>query len=343
MQLPKKVNPSDISAKLSKEDREFLKDLSVKQKIDFIPSGSWVIDKLVGNGDGNSSNGGLPRGHVVEVYGNASCGKTTFAISACTEAQKLGLSVLWLDYERTFQRHYASSLGLKFDPSLWTFAEPDTFEDGARLIEKYLVSYPGIIVVDSIPAMMPKSSFEAGADEIQQIGLKARMLSNLLGGKLLKIIPRTNTCLFLINQLRSIIRTGGFVPPGAPTEESTGGNALKYYTSVRIKMQTGAKGWVERFNKITGKNEKLPIDVKVKVVVEKNKIDRPFFSAPVYIRSGYGFDNISSIIDLAVDSGTIKSLDLFISLKIMGNKFSTVRGRNLYMKNLVIIRNFLNY
>jgi recombination protein RecA len=315
-----------VTSKLAKEDRETFKDLSVQQKIDFIPTGSWVIDKLIGNGDGNSMNGGLPRGHVVEVYGNESCGKTTLAISASAKAQQMGLSVLWLDYERTFQRDYAAKLGLSFDPNKWSFHEPYTFEQGARLIEEYLNSYPGLIVIDSVPAMTPEKSFDAEADEILQIGLKARKLSELLGGKLLKFIPHTNTCVFLINQMRSIIRTGGFVPPGAPTETSTGGQALKYYTSVRIKMQTGAKGKVERFNKITGKNEELPVDVKVKVSIEKNKIDRPFFSGPVYIRAGYGFDNFSSLVELAVNTNTIKKSGSFYSFENNGELVFKCQG-----------------
>jgi len=162
MEAEKRVSLEEYWNKTAKEDKRALKSLN-EQKLEFIPTGSWVIDRLIGDGGGQNQSGGLPRGHIIEVYGNESCGKTTLGISACVEAQRMGLLPMWLDFERTFSKNYAKKMGLNLNKFI--FHEPDTFEHGAKLIADALKTHPALIVVDSVSAMIPKAFLEAGEDD----------------------------------------------------------------------------------------------------------------------------------------------------------------------------------
>jgi recombination protein RecA len=170
MEVKKRVSPEQYYASVAKEDKMAIKNLNNTEPINFIPTGSWVIDRLIGNGNGKSQSGGLPRGHIVEVFGDESCGKTSLGISACVEAQKLGLVPMWLDYERTFQKNMAKSMGLDLSPSKFFFHEPDHFEHGMKLIDGALEFFPALIVVDSVSAMIPKAYLEASDEDVGRIG-----------------------------------------------------------------------------------------------------------------------------------------------------------------------------
>jgi recombination protein RecA len=295
----KAMSPEEFMKRLSKEDRKAVKNLNDKKKIDFIPTGSWVMDMLISQ----SGDGGLPRGHVVEVFGNESCGKTTLGITAAKKAQDLGGLVVWADFERTFSKDYAKDLGLNLSQNKFIFIEPENFEHGMGLIYSSLAMKPWLVVVDSVAAMIPKDSLEQDIDEVTRIGLQAQLMSKSLN-YITKAIPDSNTCLLFTNQLRSVIKKSQY--EAGPNEETAGGRALKYYASVRIKMRTSSIEYINVTSKITAKSEKQPINVMVKVSIAKNKIDKPYFSGPLYVRFGEGFDNLRSIIELASNTKVIK-------------------------------------
>jgi recombination protein RecA len=183
---------------------------------------------------------------------------------------------------------------------------------------------PALIVVDSVSAMIPKQFLEGQVDEQQRIGLQAQLMS-IFCNFITKHLKPANTCLMYCNQLRSMIK--GQYDPG-PKEETSGGKALKYYSSVRIKMR---KSTIEKVNvksRITGKTEKEPVNVMVKVSIVKNKIDKPYLSGPLYIRFGEGFDNITSIIELATNTNVVKKKGAFYSFDVNGESiFSGIQGK----------------
>jgi recombination protein RecA len=169
---------------------------------------------------------------------------------------------------------------------------------------------PFIIVADSVSAMTPKQMLEGAVDEATGIGLQARLMSYFLS-HISKFLKESNTCLLFTNQLRSVIKKTKF--DGGPDEESSGGRALKFYASVRLLLK---KSKVERLNvksRLTGAEGKEPINVTIKATVVKNKIDKPYLSAPIYIRFGEGIDNVISLIRLAVNTGLIKKSGSFFT------------------------------
>lgn len=318
------MTPDEFYKRLSKDDKRAVRNLEERERIDFVPTGSWVINTLIGDGTGTYKPGGLPRGHMVEIFGDESCGKTTLGISSCIQAQQLGFVPVWLDYERTFHADYARKLGLDCSPSKFIYMEPDHFEHGIRLIYQALAMKPAIIVVDSVSAMIPKQFLEGQVDEGQRIGLQAQLMS-MFCNFITKYLGSANTCLMFCNQLRSMIK--GQYDPG-PKEETSGGKALKYYSSVRIKMRKSKVENVTVKSRITGKSEKEPINVMVKVSIVKNKIDKPYFSGPLYIRFGEGFDNITSIIELATNTNVIKKAGAFYKFDVNGESiFSGIQGK----------------
>jgi recombination protein RecA len=321
MDFAKPVSVNEYYSKLSKEDKKSVKKLNEKRCIEFISTGSWVIDRLIGDGTGQSNNGGLPRGHIVEVFGDESCGKTTLGMSACAEAQRMGLVAVWQDYEKTFHEGYAKKLGIDLDKLI--FQSPDNFEHGIKLLSDVLVTHPAIIVLDSVSAMIPASMLDISSDDPARIGEQARLMSRFLG-QIGKYIPDLNTCLVFINQLRSVIKdkydTG-------PKEDTSGGRSIKYYSSVRIKMLKKEVDYVQNFSKITGEKEKTPNNIKIKVTIHKNKIDKPYYSGPVYIRFGDGFDNITSIIDLACTCNVIRKAGAFLRFDSGDSTLFNISGR----------------
>ena len=298
------MTPEEFYRKIHKNDKDAIINLSEKKTLDFIRTGSWPIDQIIGDGSMKDRQGGFPRGQIVEIFGGESSGKSTLALSAIQSAQREGGFCILLDFEQTFHPKYAEHLGVSLDKNKFMLSQPMHFQQGARIINDVLATRPALIVVDSVTAMTPKEVMEGSVDEAGRPGLQAQLMSTFLG-YITKHLKAANTCLVFTNQIRAIINMG-FVAPGAPTETSSGGNALKFYSSVRLKMKQSKVEKVERISTITGKMEKEPVNVTVWVSVVKNKIDKPFRSAPVYIRFGEGFDNIQSIIDLGVNTNTIK-------------------------------------
>jgi recombination protein RecA len=321
MEIEKRVSLQEYYSKVGKDDKRAIKSLA-EQKLEFIPTGSWVVDRLIGKGDGQSQSGGLPRGHISEVFGNESCGKTTLGINACVEAQRAGLVPMWLDFERTFSKEYAKKMGLNLSNII--FHEPDTFEQGAKLIANAWKAHPAIIVIDSVSAMIPKAFMEAEENDVGRIGEHARIMSRFLPS-MCKFISEYNTCLLFINQLRSVIKASKY--DVGPMEETSGGRSIKYYSSVRIKMQTRKIDYVKALSRITGKSEDTPNNISVKVTIVKNKIDKPYFSGPIYIKFGEGFDNITSIIDLSENCGVIKKTGAWYNFEHSGQVLFNIGGR----------------
>jgi recombination protein RecA len=301
------LTPAEFYKKIGKEDKSAVLDLKNQKKMDFISTGSWVINSLIGDGSLTGKPGGFPRGAITEIVGDESAGKSTLLLSGIREAQALndGPCVL-LDFEQTFHKDYTARLGVDVDPNKLIVFQPMHFQQGARMINDALRMKPAIIGVDSVSAMTPLQVLEGSVDETARIGLLAQLMSAFLT-YISKFLKDSNTALVFTNQLRQVINTG-WVAPGAPTEESTGGKSLKYYSSLRIMMKKGKVEKVEQVSNITGKKEKEPVNVISRVSIIKNKIDKPFRAAPTYIKFGVGFDNILSIIELAINLDVIKRM-----------------------------------
>jgi recombination protein RecA len=251
------------------------------ENIPVIPSGSVGLDLALGVG-------GYPRGRVVEIYGPESSGKTTLAIHAIAEAQKLGGMAAYIDAEHAFDRSYAEKLMVDVENLL--ISQPDNGEQALEITDHLIRSGAiDIIVIDSVAALTPKAEIEGEMGD-SKMGLQARLMSQALR-KLTANISRTNTCCIFINQLREKIG----VMFGNP-ETTTGGNALKFYASVRLDIR--------KLTQLKEGEEATGNRTKVKVV--KNKLAPPFKKAEFDIIYGEGISKIGEIIDIGVEKDIIK-------------------------------------
>lgn len=325
------LSPAEFYKQVGKEDREAIVDLSEARKMDFIPTGSWIINSLIGDGTMTDKPGGFPRGHVVEVFGDESSGKSTLLMSAIRQAQLMGEVGVLLDFEQTFHEGYAKRLGVDLDKNKFILSQPKHFEQGARIIKDALAMRPAIICVDSVSAMTPAKVFEGDVDDGVRIGLQAQLMSYFLG-YITKFLKDCNTCLLFANQIRARIKTSMY--DRGPDETTSGGNALKFYSSLRLKTEKSTVEKVEVISKLTGKKDKEPVNVMVKASVVKNKIDKPFRSAPVYIKFGEGFDNIQSIIELATNIGVIKRSGAMYTFTVAGEDVLKSNGKQQLWNDL---------
>jgi RecA/RadA recombinase len=325
MATEKILSPADFYKKLTKEDKDAVLDLQNRKGIDLIPTGSWILNYLIGDGTMTGKPGGFPRGHMVEVFGDESCGKSTLAMSAIKQAQDLGGLGVLMDFEKTFHADYAERIGVNTDKNKLVVMQPDYFEAGARFIKDSLLMKPFIIVADSVSAMTPKNLLEGAVDEAGAIGLQARLMSCFLS-HISKFLKDANTCLLFTNQLRSVIKKNQY--QGGPDEESSGGRALKFYASVRLLLKKSSVEKVAVKSRLTGKDDKEPINVTIKASVVKNKIDKPYRSAPLYIRFGEGIDNILSVIKLAVNTGIIEKKGAFFTFTQGEKELVKVQGED---------------
>ena len=251
------------------------------EDVDVIPTGSLALNAALGVG-------GYPKGRIIEIYGPESSGKTTLAIHAIAEAQKAGGIAAFIDTEHAFDRFYAKKLGVDVDELL--ISQPDNGEQALEIADQLIRSSAiDIIVIDSVAALTPKAEIEGDMGD-NKVGLQARLMSQALR-KLTSTISKTNTTCIFINQLREKIG----VMFGNP-ETTTGGNALKFYASVRLDIRRVT----------TLKDGDTPIGNQVRVKIVKNKVAPPFRKAEFEITFGEGISHVGEIVDLGVELGIIK-------------------------------------
>ena len=294
--MPVDPNPKQaaLTAALGSIEKQFGKGAIMRlggpiEPVESWPTGSIGLDLALGVG-------GYPRGRIVEIYGPEASGKTTLTLHAMAEVQKRGGTCAFVDAEHALDPAYANKLGVRL-PEL-ILSQPDNGEQALDIVEALVRSGAvDLIVVDSVAALVPRAEIEGEMGD-QQVGLQARMMSKAMR-KLAPVVSRTSTTVILINQIRQKIGV-----TFGPSETTTGGNALKYYASVRLDVRRVA----------TLKKEDVAVGSHTRVKVVKNKLAPPFRQVEFDILFGQGIHHLGEVIDLAESQGAISKSGAWYSL-----------------------------
>jgi recombination protein RecA len=297
-----------------------------------VSSGSFPIDNMIGGSLIKSGEGqicpGYPRRRIIEIYGPESSGKTTLLIHAMVEAQRAGGTAMFIDFEHSLDHKYAKALGLSYDENKLLVYQPDTMEEGFKILFVGIAAGVDVIGVDSIAAMVPKKELERGFDEEAKIGAIAAPFARALpkfiiwlqkyprspGNKEIKDPNHPGTVLMFVNQTRALIAIGGGGGHGA-NENTTGGWALKFYAYLRVRVSRYKSEFIERKDPVSGKKRRFPYGNVTDVKIVKTKIaDNQGHSTQIFIRYGVGIDDYLSIIETGVTQKIIKKEGPYYSL-----------------------------
>jgi len=287
---------------VSKATKGKLAPLEIKRgQLAHLPSSIVQIDTIIGGELTRDKKEmkcpGFPKGRIIEIYGAESSGKTTLALQLALAVQRAGGRVLFLDYEHALDIEYAEAIGIDFESGTFEVFQPETFEDGIKIMLLACHEKVDLIVTDSVAAMIPASELEKKVDDPQKIGILASTMSKYLPRLNMRLEQSGTTCVF-INQTRAAISTGG---GRAPAEDNTsGGKALKFYCYLRLKTTRIKSETVEKIDPDTGKKRKFPYGNVTQVKVVKNKVSgTQGYTTEVFIRFGTGVDQYMSLIESA--------------------------------------------
>ena len=312
-----------IEAAIQKIEKEFGKGSVMRYganqqciKVEVVSSGSLALDVALGIG-------GYPRGRIVEIFGPEMSGKTTLALHAIAEAQKLGGACCLVDTEHAFDPTYASSIGVKFDEGLFYSSQPTTGEEALEIIDNFVRSAAfDVIVLDSVAALVPKAELEGEMGD-SHMGLQARLMSQALR-KLAGSVSKSSCIVIFINQIRQKIG----VVFGNP-ETTSGGNALKFYASIRLDVRRSTA--IKSGEKVVGH------EMDVKII--KNKLAPPFRKCRLQITYGEGISRASEVLELGVDQGFIQKSGAWYSMN--GDKIGqgAEAAKNYLLENPIVMNN----
>jgi recombination protein RecA len=266
-----------------------------------LPSGAIAVDSLIG-GTPLIDGGGLvcpgyPRGRLVEIYGAESSGKTTLALAAAVQAQRARQGVLYLDYENAIHHGYARSIGVNFEESYLSLYSPTTLEEGMKMMYLAIRQGIGLVVIDSVAAMLPKAELEKNLNDPAAIGFLARAMSSVLP-KMTQWLKEQPAVVIFINQVRANISKSSY---GPGDDNTAGGKAVKFYASLRLKLTRIKSEFIEKVDPITLQKKKIPFGNVVQVKAVKNRMDgKQGHTCEIFIRYGSGVDEYLSLVEAAV-------------------------------------------
>ncbi len=294
-----------------------------------VSTGSSTIDILIGGSlarDGKSALcPGFPRRRITEVYGPESSGKTSLALSAIAKLQKAGGSALFIDFEHHLSKKYAIDIGVDYDADSFECIQPRTFEEGIKMIMLAIGHGVDLVVVDSVAAMVPAEEMEKKSDAVMKLGAVAALMAKILPrmGIWLDEFPQQNkkkieghpgTAIVLLNQTRALIQTGG--GGHGDGENTSGGKALKFFSSLRIRMSRIKSETIKRKDPMSGREMTVPYGNLTHVKIVKSKLDgKQNHTTTIFIRYGYGVDDYFSIIDAAVTQRLVRKDGAFFTFE----------------------------
>lgn len=318
---------SNLGILLNKKFSQSIKD--VHKPIEVIPSGSIILDKLMGVG-------GYPMGRITEIFGPYSSGKTTLALEAAASCQKLGKVVIFMDFERSFHKGHAESIGVDVDNNFYVLV-PDHLEHGEAILQEILLDEEaseeiGLIIFDSVSAMQPRAIVEGEADS-KTMGAQAREIARFLS-KFSKWISKDEVCCIFLNQERTNIKTSMYEP--GPTIQSSGGKAIQFYNSIKIHLKQTTFEEVTAVNPYTGKSEKIKKTSTVRATCLKNKVGPPFLRGDIIMTFGKGVDNGMAVLGIARNEGKIEKKGTMYTYQPSGGGDEvTIRGWDNTVKHFM--------